>query len=125
LFIFAFNLSVAAFVVVTLPGFLFPPLSIAALTYRAVLWGLLLHDLSATAFLMLLPVIFLEGESYVLAAAAGWLTGFSWIKPRTGQSRRVAFEKALKECSKIYLLVAVFLFVSAAVETETILLMLA
>jgi len=69
---------------------------------------------------VLLPVVILEGEAYVFAAAAGALTGFSWISPKAGLSRRQAFEKALKECLKIYLFVTALLLVSAAVETATI-----
>lgn len=120
LFIFAFNVTVAAFAILTLPGFVFFPLSVVALAYRGVLWGLLFYSLSSTTFLVLLPVVVLEGEAYVLASMAGTLTGFSWINPRTGLGRRAAFEKALRECMKTYLSVAVLLFASAAVETVAI-----
>ena len=123
LFIFAFNVAVSAFAVVTLPGFLFFPLSAVALAYRAVLWGLLLYVLPSMAFLILLPVVVLEGEAYVFAAVAGASTGFSWIKPVKWLSRFDAFKKALKECLQAYVFVVLLLFVAAVVETATIMLL--
>jgi hypothetical protein len=120
LFIFLFNLTFSAFAFITLPGFIFFPISAATLAYRAILWGLLLYLLPSTACLILLPVVLLEGEGYVLAALAGTLTGFSWVRPARGSSRLEAFKKALKKCSQAYVIVAAFLCVAAVVETATI-----
>lgn len=125
--IFFFNVVVSAFVVVTLPGFVFFPLSAAFLVYRAVLWGLLLCGLPTWLFLVVLPTLFLEGEAYVFAAAVGTVVGFSWLKPDTiyrGEAlgRVGAFKKALKECLKVYVFVIVLLLVAAVVETATLIL---
>ena len=125
--VFAFNLVLSAFVVVTLPGFVFFPLSAAALLYRAVLWGLLLYMTPTWLFLVALPTLLLEGEAYVVAAAAGTIAGFSWIKPKRPHgeetlSRGEAFRKGLKECLGLYVLVAALLFVAAVVETATLVL---
>jgi hypothetical protein len=122
LFIFGFNFVVSAFAVVTLPGFLFFPLSAVALAYRAVLWGLLLSLQSISCFLVLLPVVVLEGEAYVFAAVAGASTGFSWVKPEKDMGRFEAFRKALKRCLWVYVFVAVFLFVAAVAETAAVVL---
>lgn len=128
--IFLSNLALSAFVVVSLPGFVFFPASACLLGYRAFLWGLLFGPLPTYTFLAALPIIFLEGEAYVLAATAGTTVGVSWLKPAWLQSARLhtseapsrcdAFRRALKECSEIYVLVILLLFVAAAVETATI-----
>jgi hypothetical protein len=126
LFIFASNLVLSAFVFVTLPGIALFPLSPSALGFRAVLWGLLIYGVPTRTFLIVIPTLVLEGEAYVLAALAGAIVGVSWVKPRwiwAGEdlSRGNAFKKALKECLRLYVFVAVLLFAAAVVETVTVL----
>lgn len=123
--IFLFNVVLSGFVAVTLPGLLFFPLSVITLSFRGYLWGLLLSRLSTPHFLVVLPTIVLEGEGYVIASVAGILLGLSWLKPDwaygdEGLSRLESLKKALIECWRIYLLVAVVLLVAAIVETVTI-----
>jgi hypothetical protein len=143
--IFCFNLVVAAFCVVTLPGFLFFPLSAALMTLRAVLWGLLLGPLPPRLFLDVLPTLVLEGEAYVIAAAVGITVGYSWLtrskelfpepppsriySPVLGDlgpnesmepSRREFFKCALKRDMSAYALVILLLIAAAAVESATI-----
>jgi hypothetical protein len=124
--IFAFNLVLSAFVVVTLSGLAFFPLSTAALLVRAVLWGLLIYPLPAWAFLAALPTLILEGEAYVFAGVAGTTLGMSWLKPRwayreeSGLSRWSALKRAYGEFKRVYFVVAVLLFVAAIAETLTI-----
>jgi hypothetical protein len=120
LFIFSFNLAVAAFGVVTLPGFLFFPLSAVLLTLRAVLWGLLLGPLPSELFLDVLPTLVLEGEAYVLAAAVGMTVGYSWLRRSADVSRYERFKSALKRGMSAYVLVILFLVAAAAVESATI-----
>jgi len=124
--IFLFNLVVAAFVFVTLPSFVFFPLSVVALLFRAVLWGLLVYDAPRWVFLAALPVIVFEGEAYVVAALAGTVVGVSWLKLKwvyAGEelSRVEAFKKGFVECLRLYVVVALFLFVAAVVETVMLL----
>jgi hypothetical protein len=119
-FILCFNLAVGAFAVVTLPGFLFFPLSPAVLVFRAVLWGLLLYPLPAWLFLAALPTMVLEGEAYVLAAAVGTSVGYSWLRPQEDLSRYEALKGAFKRDGKAYVLVFLFLLAAAAVESATI-----
>ena len=123
--IFVLNLVLSAFVVVTLPGMLFFPLSAAFLVFRAVLWGLLLYPLPAWLFLAVLPTLIVEGEAYVVAAVAGTVAGLSWVKPSwmfktEVLSRREALRTALSEGKHLYKAVMLLLFVSAIVETATI-----
>lgn len=120
LFIFALNVTLSAFLFVTLPGFLLSPLSIVALVYRGLVWGILIYALPAWAFLVLLPVMILEGEAYVFAAAAGASVGLSWLRPKKGLKRSESFHEALRECIRTYTLVVALLFVAAAVETATV-----
>lgn len=123
--IFLFNLCVSAFVVVTLPGIVFFPLSTFFLLFRAVLWGLLIYALPIWPFVAVLPTVVLEGEAYVFSAAVGTIVGGSWVKPDwlfkdEGLSRVDAFKRALKEGLRGYVFVAVLLFLASVVETATI-----
>lgn len=124
--IFLFNLVLSDFLVVTLPGLAFFPLSTATLMYRAFLWGTFLSQLPTPLFLAALPTFILEGEGYVLASVAGIMLGISWLKPnwifkKETPSRWKALKKASEECLRIYILMAMILFVAAVVETFTIL----
>lgn len=122
---FLFNLVLSAFIVVTLPGFVFFPLSSAFLLYRAFVWGLLLRCQPTWIFIVALPTLVFEGEGYVFAAVAGTVVGASWVKPKwlysDGSFTRVeALEKASRECLRVYVFVFFFLLVAAVVETLTI-----
>lgn len=123
--IFLSNLVLSAFVVVTLPGLVFFPLSSVTMVLRAILWGLLIYPLPSWAFIVALPTLILEGEAYVLAAVAGTTWGMSWLKPSwiyKGEkiSRFDALKMASKECQHLYFFVILLLFVGAVVETLTI-----
>jgi len=123
--IFLFNLTLSGFLFVTLPGLVFFPLSAAVLLFRGFLWGVLLSQLPTAYFLAALPTVVLEGEGYVLASVAGITLGLSWIKPNwvyggEGLSRFGALKKALRECGRSYVIVAIVLFVAAVVEIITI-----
>lgn len=124
-YIFIFNLSVSAFLVVTLPGlalFIFPTVF---LVLRAYHWGVMLSNFPTSVLLAALPTILFEGEAYVVAGVAGTNLGLSWLKPKwvygdLAVSRREAFKIASKECASLYILVAILLFIAAIIETVTI-----
>jgi hypothetical protein len=123
--IFVLNLLLSAFVVVTLPGILFFPLSAGFLVFRAVLWGLLLYPLPDLFFLAVLPTVIVEGEAYVVAAIVGAVVGLSWIKPsqmfeEEKLSRWKALKRALTEGLHLYKAVVLLLFAAAIIETVTI-----
>jgi hypothetical protein len=122
LFLFCFNLAIGAFAIVTLPGFLFFPLSGGLLIFRAVLWGLMLYPLPAGFFLSALPTLVLEGEAYVFAAAVGTTVGYSWIRRPKGASRWEAFVDACGRDTVAYVFVVLLLLAAALVESETIML---
>lgn len=127
--IFLFNLVLSGFVLVTLSGLLFFILPFVFLCFRGFLWGLMLGGLSFSGFLLALPTLILEGEGYILAALAGVDLGLSWLNPRwlwknEELSRSESVKRALKECARIYVLVAIVLFVAAVVEAFTIVQML-
>jgi hypothetical protein len=124
-FIFVNNLVLSSFLVVTLTGFVFFGLGVAFLCFRGLLWGVLFSGLSTPMFLAVLPTLILEGEGYVLAAMAGVVLGLSWIRPSwvyrgEGLPRSEAVKRALGECTRIYVLVALILLVAALVETATV-----
>jgi len=124
--IFANNMFLSALVFVTLPGFIFFPLSSVVLVYRGYVWGCLLAYLPTRLLLMALPTLILEGLGYCFAATAGTVVGLSWIKPKWvygGEPlrRAEAFKKALREFLAIYVFVAIILFFAAVVEAATLL----
>ena len=123
--IFLFNLIVSSFLVVTLPGFVLFPLSVAFLVYRGFVWGVLIFASPAWIFLIALPTLILEGEGYAFAATAGALVGISWIKPKwiyqvEGESRTEFMKRALRESALLYVFVIALLFVAAVVEAATL-----
>jgi hypothetical protein len=120
LFIFCFNLAISAFAVITLPGFLFFPLSTALLTLRAVLWGLILCPLPPGLFLVALPTMVLEGEAYVLAAAVGTTVEYSWLTQSKDLPRSKAFRDAFRRDMGAYVFVILLLLTAATVESATI-----
>ena len=125
--IFLFNLVVSGFVLVTLSGLLFFALPFAFLVFRAFLWGVLLSGLATPLFLAAFPTLILEGEGYVLASLAGINLGLSWLRPKWAYeveelSRLESFKKALWDCLRSYVLVALLLFVAAVVEALTVML---
>ncbi len=123
--IFLFNLVLSGFLLVTLTGLVFFGLPLAFLLYRALLWGALLNGLPTPSLFVVLPTLILEGEGYVLAALAGVNLGLAWLKPEWAYravdlSRLEAVKKAMKDCARIYVLVASFLLAAAVVETMTL-----
>ncbi len=123
--IFLSNLVLSSFIVVSVPGIVFFPLSTAFLVYRGVIWGLFLHQLPTWVVLVAMPTVVLEGSGYSLAAVAGTLAGASWIKPKwvyaeENLTRNEAFRKALKEFLSLYFFVAIILLVAATAEAATL-----
>jgi len=116
------NLTLGAFVSVTLPGLLVAP-SLGILGYRALQLGIVYSPTTLRLFqvmLYALPVLLIEGEGYVLASLVGINLGLAWLKPnwlyREATSRKQAFIRALKESWKVYTWIAIVLLVSAIVE---------
>jgi len=123
--IFVWNLVVSAFVVVTVVGVVFFALSMVTLVLRAVVWGTLLGQLSTPQFLAVLPTLLFEGEGYVLAAVVGVVLGLSWLKPSLvygsePTSRFEALKRAVREAARLYVVVALLLFLAALIEVATI-----
>ena len=123
--IFLFNFFVSGFSMVTLSGLVFFPLSLVVLVLRAGFWGWLLGQLSTPQFLLAFPTLVLEGEGYVFASVAGVVLGLSWLKTdwlygNEDLSRWEAFKMACRECIRLYVFVALFLFMAAIVEAVTI-----
>lgn len=124
--IFLLNLVISAFVLVTLSGLVFFPLSAAMLGIRAFLWGLVIYASPADSLLWALPTLVIEGEAYVLAGAAGTIAGVSWLIPKwlhrkENVTREESFSAAVEEIVPMYVLVTLLLFVGAILETATIL----
>jgi len=118
--IFINNLIVSSFLIITLPGFAFFPLSGALLAFRAYIWGELIYNQPPFVLLAALPVIVLEGLAYTIAAVSGIVVGMSWIKPRwlytESVGRKTALKKSAKEFLILYLFIIFFLFIAAIAE---------
>jgi len=102
--------------------FLFP---MVVMVWRAWFWGSLLSQLSTFSFLTVLPTLILEGEGFVFASVTGIILGLSWLKPTVvfgseGFSRVEAFKEAWRETVRLYVVVALLLFIAALVEAVTI-----
>jgi hypothetical protein len=128
LVIFLSNLVLSSFVFVSLPGFVFFPLSSIVLFYRAFLWGLLLSFQPTWLFLVAIPVTVLEGEAYCLAATAGTIVGVSWLKSKWLYNEKIitkrgALREAINECGRMYMLVILFLLIAALIETSILIVM--
>jgi hypothetical protein len=126
IYIFIVNVVLSAFIIITLPGMVFFPLSSALLVFRAVVWGLLLYNLPTEIFLAAIPTVVFEGEGYCLAATAGTIGGVSWVRSRwvygdEDITRLEAFKKAARECITIYVYAVVLFVLGAIVETATLL----
>ncbi len=123
--LFLFNVVVSGFFVTTLPGLLFFALPFVVVSWRALLWGVMLAEFTTSWFLLAMPTLILEGEGYVLGALAGVVLGLAWLKPRLVYpeeklSRSEAVRLAFKECGRIYVLAVLVLFAAAVVETVTL-----
>lgn len=125
LFIFAFNLILSAFLMLTLSGVLFFALPIVFLSVRGMIWGWLVSWATSETLLSALPTLCLEGEAYVLASFAGVSIGLSLLKPTLLYKdkllpRGLAFRMAWNECLSIYFWVTVLLLLASVVEVLTI-----
>lgn len=124
-YVFLTNLTLSAIIFVTLPGFVFFPLSPILLAFRAYLWGLLILHVPTEFLLVILPILVFEGEAYVLAALAGTVVGVAWAKPHWFDDRNIAgrtesLKKSLKECVGVYSYVALLLLMAAIMESATL-----
>lgn len=120
--IFLSNLFLSAIAVITLPGFIFFPLSVGFLLFRSFIWGLLFSQQPSLIFLVAVPTLIIEGEAYCIAAVCGTVVGASWVKPRwvygsEDLKRRESFKRALKECIGLYVFVILLLLIAAIIET--------
>ncbi|MGD8760254.1 MAG: hypothetical protein PVJ07_08385 [Anaerolineales bacterium] len=122
---FAANLFVGSLVFITLPSLIIPFSGLAIGLCRALVWGLMFCpgglDVSAgnvLAELLILIVIFLEGQGYVLAMLAALNHGKAWLIPKSvGASNRLqGYWTGVKQSLKTYLLVVLALIVAAVYE---------
>jgi hypothetical protein len=123
---FGINLAVGSFVTITLPSLIVPFSGLLMAGLRAMLWGVIFSPQivggvspgNLAAGVLLVVLIFLEGQGYVLATLGAYRHGIAFIWPRslglTG--RRQGYLHGLREQARIYLLVAGVLLIAALYE---------
>jgi hypothetical protein len=127
--VFLSNLFLSAIAIVTLPGFVFFPLSAGFLLFRSFIWGFLFCQQPTWVFLVAVPTLIIEGEAYCIAAVCGTVVGASWVKPKwifidESLNRIGALKKALEECVWLYVFVVLLLSVAAVIEAITFILII-
>jgi hypothetical protein len=123
---FGINLLVGSFVTITLPSLVIPFSGFLLAAVRAGMWGVLFSPQieggvgarELVVGLMLLILLFLEGQGYVLALFGAYLHGRAFLWPRTVglTGRWQGYWHGLKEQARIYLLVALVLVIAAVYE---------
>lgn len=119
LYTFGFNLVFGAFVSTTVMGLLFFfPYLVAV--WRSFIIGVLVADIDTTPVMAVIfyGTFILEFGAYCISSAVGTDIGLSIMWPgRKGKtSRSEAFREAARDGLKLYLLVAIILFISAIWE---------
>lgn len=121
---FAVNLVLGSFVFITVPSLIIPFSGLLVGVYRALLWGLLFSPTAVlgAGILFHWPTIILEGQAYILAMLAAYVQGMAFLRPKTVgvQTRRQGYWIGVKRSVRIYLLVAITLFVAAVYEAVSV-----
>jgi len=125
---FFINLSLGTVAYITIPGMLVFFFAPALALFRAAMWGVLFAPTTpvlATAAVLSLPTLILEGLGYILAVVPSTYVGLSWLSPKRvfreeRLSRKEAFKKELVNSAKAYVWVALILLVAAIVEVVSV-----
>jgi hypothetical protein len=124
------NVAVGSFATITLPSLIIPFSGLLTGEIRAMVWGVLFSPQvsggigvqDVVAGIMLLGLIFLEGQGYVLAMFGAFLHGRAFVLPRHSErSRGISpswhgYLRGLKQQAHIYLLVVLVLLIAALYE---------
>ncbi|MGD8554918.1 MAG: hypothetical protein PVJ32_05730 [Anaerolineales bacterium] len=122
---FLVNLAIGSFLSITLPSLVIPFSGLLIGFFRAVLWGVLFSptnlELSPPIILagvLIVVLIFLEGQAYVLAMLAAFVQGFAFLFPKrvSAESHGRGFLIGVGRSALIYLLVAIVLAIAAVYE---------
>jgi hypothetical protein len=122
---FLVNLAIGSFLSITLPSLVIPFSGLLIGFFRAVLWGVLFSptklELSPPTILagvLIVVLIFLEGQAYVLAMLAAYVQGNAFLFPKqvSAESHARGYLIGVGRTSLIYLLVALVLAIAAVYE---------
>jgi hypothetical protein len=123
---FGINLAVGSFLTITLPSLVVPFSGFLLAGVRALTWGVLFSPQIVGGIgagelvtgVLLVGLLFLEGQGYVLAALGVYLHGTAFLWPQTGGAtgHLQGYWHGVKKQARIYLLVALVLVVAALYE---------
>jgi hypothetical protein len=123
---FVVNLIGGSFVAITLPSLIIPFSGLLVAGFRAILWGLIFTPTSFEAGansiligILLVLLLFLEGQGYVLAMLAAYLQGVAFLWPHKvgAESHLQGYGSGLKQSLHLYLLVMLVLVIAAVYES--------
>lgn len=122
---FVVNLSIGSFASITLPSLVIPFSGLLIGAYRATLWGVIFSPITfevsgrrMISGLLILILIFLEGQAYVLTMLAAYIHGraFLWPRGAGAATRRQGYWLGVKHSARLYLLIILLLAVAAIYE---------
>lgn len=125
---FVVNLVLGSLLYITLPSLLVPFSGLLVGVYRALLWGLLFSPTAVLGAGMLFhwPTIILEGQAYILAMLAAYVQGMAFLRPKSvgAKTRGQGYWEGVKRSARIYMFVAITLFVAAIYEAVSAILLM-
>jgi hypothetical protein len=118
---FVVNLLIGGFVTITVPSMFVPFSGFLMGITRAVLWGLLLSPVDPSLRGGMIPhslTLLLEGQGYILALLAVYVSGNTFLRPRSVglKTHGEGYVAGLHQTASLYILVTLVLAVAAVYE---------
>ncbi len=117
--IFFINLIIGSLLYLTLPSLVIPGAALPLVLFRAAVWGIISLGLLTSGDVPSIPLVFLEGEAYVLATTGALVHARAWLFPqRVGAPNyRAGYRLGLGQNLAFQLLVSLELSIAALYET--------
>jgi hypothetical protein len=118
---FVINLLIGSFLTITVPSMVVPFSGFLMGVTRAILWGLLLSPVDPKLSGAMIPhslTLLLEGQGYILALLAAYVSGNAFLRPRSAElkTHTEGYLAGLRQTASLYVLVTMVLAVAAVYE---------
>jgi hypothetical protein len=118
---FVVNLLIGGLLSITVPSLIVPYSGFLMGVTRAILWGLLLSPADPKLSGAMIPhslTLILEGQGYILALLAAYVSGNAFLRPRSVgvDTHAGGYLNGLKQTASLYVLVTLLLAVAAVYE---------